>query len=458
MQTETDICIIGGGILGCMMARELGRYPVRTMLLEKKKDICTGITKANSAILYAGYDHKPHTLKSRMCLNGNNGIIELCEKLNVPIKRPGSIMFGFEETAEHVLKRKYEQGLENGVPGLRLLGRDEILALEPGLNPEVSLGLFAPTTGTVNPWELGIAAYENALVNGVSSFMQSEVTAIRYRHSFYELEVLDKAKGKIHFINAKGVINCAGIYADKVSEMLLSPRIRIRPTKAAYLLFSPQLKQMPKHILFYEPAKQEKGLTLVPTVDGKLLAGASEETASSLEDHATNSWGLDELKRKVSFVFPNLDTDRLLCNFAGVRPNPVDLLNGGKNVHGFAIRQEKEYPGFISLIGVKTPGLTCSLELAKYTIQKLFQGIGFNLKERKDFKEGTVSRKKEPSGRIICHCNQITEGQIREAFHRGATTVEGVKHRCCVTMGHCQGTRCRRLIEKILQEEQVSHV
>lgn len=461
MKHSYDICIIGGGILGCMAAREFSRYRVSTLLLEEKEDVCMGITKANSAVIYAGYDHKCKTQKSGMCVRGNAGMEKLCEELDVPFERCGSLMIGFGPKAEEVLKKKLEQGKRNQVPGLELLGREEVCAMEPYLNPDVTMGLYARTTATVNPWELGIAAFENAVENGLEACFGKKVTGIRRKESTepsFEIEITDVKTGKIEFVCVKGILNCAGIHADEIRNMLLPPRYVIRPTKASFLVFSRYLKQKVNHIVFYEPEEKRKGITLVPTTDGSFLAGGTQENALSRFDTATDREGLEALKQELQYLIPQIDFGELIHNFAGVRPNPWEIDEEEKSIPGFVIDGSQECPGLVSMIGVKTPGLTCSQKLAEYASTMLMDAVGIRPELKADYQPLRKSWKHRidtlHEGKVICHCGQITEEEIRLAVQSGVHSWEGLKHRFFTGMGRCQGSRCRSKIRNIIKEGQ----
>ena len=522
-----DICIIGGGILGCMAARELSRYQLKILLVEKEADVCCGITKANAGILYAGYDHKPGTRKGSMCVRGNARLPELCQQLDVPYKRTGSLMVGFGPNSEKVLRKKADQGRIKEVPGIELLTGAEVLTMEPLLNPGVTMGLYAPTTATVNPWELGIAVYENALANGCDVLLHREVEHIRYDRSIqprcggfgqsvrqrngdgkserinFEIILRDHTNGSSETIRTKGILNCAGIHADQIREMVLPPLVRIRPEKAAFLVFSSLLEQKPERIIFYEPEEKRKGLTLIPVTDGSLLIGTTEEEAHSRTDLSTTSTGLERLQQDLEFLVPSMDFNHLIRSFAGLRPRIYDVEDESRRIPGFVIDQSPACPEMVSLIGIKTPGLTSSQELAEYAIGLLLHGMQCSPETKKEFvtkrhsikrvvgdtlgKAGATSPVKADytsvddkagrtpragitditssygkadrmpsdittSGRILCHCNQITEAEVAEAIRRGATNIEGIRHRCGNGMGPCQGSRCEEKIWRFIQQ------
>ena len=259
-----DAAVIGGGILGSMTARSLRRWNISTVLLEQEDDVCRGITRANSAIVYPGYDNKPGSLKAAMTVRGNAHMESLCKELEVPFSRCGSLLVTYDGASVPKLERKLQNGIANGVPGLRLLTGGEAEVMEPMLRPGVAAALYAPTTGTVNPWLLGIAAYENALQNGAEAMLNTEVLAIQRTEDGYLLET---HRGPIF---AKTVFNCAGLYADRVQELCFGPDIRLEPDSAEYLVLDP-LAPKPGRVIFHQAQSCGKGITAIPCVEGNLL-------------------------------------------------------------------------------------------------------------------------------------------------------------------------------------------
>ena len=434
---RVDAAVIGGGILGCFAARSLMRWRVSAVLIEQAEDVCTGITLANSAIVYAGYDNKPGSLKAEMTVRGNAGFDSLCRELEVPFTRQGSLLVTYDGSSLLRLRRKWEQGLENGVPGLRMLTGREAEELEPMLNPGVAGALYAPTTGTVNPWQLGIAAFENAAKNGVIPMLNTAVTAIEAAKNGYLLKTTGED------ILCKVVLNCAGLFADRVQEMLFPPSVRLRWDGAEYLVLD-KLVQKPGHIIFHQSQSCGKGITAIPCVEGNLLLSGVRKPIDT--PFATTESGLRELEADAKNLFPGLDTGRIIRSFAAVRPNPY--LESGESLHDFCIAHPA--PGFYSLIGIKTPGLTCANELGMYLAE---QAAGFlDAPANPDFDPHRKSIPKTEDPDIVCQCEGVTRGQILEAIRRGATDVAGVKRRVGSGMGRCQGSRCSFAIEKLLEE------
>jgi len=294
-----DVIVIGGGLLGCFAARNLTRYHLKVALLEKREDLCTGISRANTAIIYSGCDTKPGTLKTSMCVRAAQGFPQLCDELGVRYSPCGSIMVSFGERGAEILRKKLKQGIENGVSGIKLLTREEVLELEPNIDGAVNSGLYVPDTGTVMPWELGLAAAENAVSNGADILLNTEVTGIeRIPNSPQGFKIYTN-KGTFF---ARYIINCAGMAADKVFGMLSAPSVRIVPTAGDYYILDTKTAGFIRHVIFHEPEEKGKGLTLVPTVDGNILVGPTERPG---DDFRTEQAGLDELRELVRQVIPN---------------------------------------------------------------------------------------------------------------------------------------------------------
>lgn len=433
---KTDAVVIGGGILGCFAARNLRKWNIPTLLLEAASDVCTGITRANSAIVYPGYDNKTGSLKAEMTVRANLSFDELCRDLEVPFSRSGSLLVTYEKESLPRLHKKLKQGQENGVPGLKLLSGPEAEAMEPMLRPGVAGALYCPATGTVNPWQLGIAAYENALQNGAQAMFESEVTAIQKTGEGYELTA---GKNRVF---CKAVINCAGMHADQVQEMIYPSPVFLKLDGAEYLVFDRAAKK-PEQIIFLQASQCGKGITAIPCTEGNLLiSGVRKDMDVAF---STTLEGTEENIKAAKELLPELETKNVIRSFGALRPNPHR--KNKENLGDFCISQPA--PGFYSLIGIKTPGLTCSNELGKYIAQKCADYL--NASPNTDFNPRRPSIDNR-SGPIVCQCEGITEGQIKQAIARGAKTVEAVKRRTGTGMGACQGSRCSTEILKLLKQ------
>ena len=431
-----DAVIIGGGILGCFAARNIKRWNLSAIVLEQEEDVCKGITRANSAIVYPGYDNKPGSRKAEMTVRGNAGMEALCRELDVPFSRCGSLLVTYDASTVSRLEKKLENGVLNGVPGLRLLSGAEAEAMEPMLRPGVEAALYAPTTATVNPWQLGIAAFENALQNGVKAGLGSQVLAIKNREDGFLVETDQES------YCCKVVLNCAGLFADQVQELLFPPTVRLNLDGAEYLVLD-KLAEKPSRVIFHQADSCGKGITAVPCVEGNLLISGVRKSMGI--PFATTAAGLAQLHEDAKRLLPSVDLSKVIRSFGAVRPNPYR--ENGESIHDFQI--ENPAPGFFSLIGIKTPGLTCANELGMHLAQEAASYLGAEKNPEFDPKRRKISEK---DNEIICQCEQITKAEIIEAIHRGAVTVDGVKRRVGSGMGRCQGSRCSDAIEKLLEE------
>ena len=452
---DFDVVVIGGGLLGCFAARNLCRWKLHIALLEAREDVCTGVSRANTAIVYPGCDHKPGTLKAEMTVRANARFGSLCEELDLPFSRCGSLMVSFGERADAVLKKKYKNGQAMGVPGLRLLTGEEALKLEPSLAPGVSSALYAKTSGTVNPWELGIAASENAKANGAELCLNTRVLDIRQTTDGYRIE----SDQGVFFCRA--VINCAGLAADRVQGYFRPPSVRVVPDAADYLILDRAVEHKPTHIIQYEPEDGGKGFNAVPTVEGSLLLGPSERELTA--PFAVSAEGLAFVRERAAFVLPGLDLNGTIRSFAAVRPNPQR--EDGSGIGSFVI--ENPAPGFRSLIGIKTPGLTCADELGLYVAEKLASELGAAKNERfcgrrrgiqktrgmDPERRAALVRENPDYGEIVCVCEDVTKAEVLEAIRRGAVTIDAIKRRTGACMGRCQGGRCGQKLAEFLSKE-----
>lgn len=467
-----DVIVIGGGLLGCFSARSLSRYRLKTLLLEAREDLCTGISRANSAIIYSGFDTKPGTKKSSMCVNAAQNFNILCSELGVRYSQRGIMMVCSGPKGENVLHKKLEQGLENGVHGIRLLSKEEVLNLEPTLSPNVRLGLYAPQAGTVIPWELGMAAAENAVHNGAEIRLNAKVTNIERVSDGYKVSV-----GETAFFT-HGIINCAGLYADEILEKVQEPSVRIFPSSGDYFVLDTKASGCISHVVLYESEEKCKGLTLVPTVDGNILVGSSRIPSREKDCFETSREGFDTINGYISEIIPNLPMEHVIRSFGAIRPNPYyvkfDFETGSylpyeKRIDDFTIIESEENRAFLSLIGIKTPGLTCAEALGRHIADRMAVLLSAERNSEFDpkrpaplklndipFEERARMIRKDPSyGKIVCRCRKISEGEIIDSIHMfpGAVTVDGVKRRTGACSGRCQGSFCTQRIIEILAHE-----
>lgn len=447
-------------MLGCFAALDLSKYDLRVALLEAREDVCSGISKANTAIVYSGCDNKPGTLKAELCVRANSRFDALCAALGVRFSRCGSLMTAFGPKGEGKLKRKFEDGLQNKVPGLRLLSGDEAREIEPTLSKEVTLALHAPSTGVVDPFELCFGAFECAKANGAEAFFNCPVTGIEQRNGGYSVNT---AQGTF---KAKGIVNCAGLAAHLVASMVGECRVGVFPDFADYTVLRQGLQVAPKTVIFSESEEKGKGVTVTPTADGNILIGPSKRKNGL--DWETDEAELKAMQAECLKVIPGLSVNEAIRSFGAVRPNPFYLDENGqkseKSIHSFAI---EEGDGFLSLLGVKTPGLTCANELGEYAARKMAEYLhaganrDFLLSRAAPLRTAELSpdeldrliKKDSAYGRVICRCGRVTEGEVVDAIRRGATTLDGAKRRTGALMGECQGAVCRSKIVEILARE-----
>ena len=430
-----DSVVIGGGVLGAFVLRSLRRYDISCILLEASGDIAGGITRANTAIVYTASDNRPGSLKAEMAKRANENFHELCNDLGVRFSRCGSLMVSFGEKGDEVLRKKLIQGEENGVRGMKIISGSEAKMLQPLLSENVTTALYSPMTGTVNPWELTIAAFENAVQNGAQAKMNAKVIDIIPTDEGYEV----KTENDVFF--AKTVFNCAGLEADKIHSLVSNDWIRLSIDGADFIVFD-KYAPKPDMIIFHE-TENGKGITAVPTVEGNLIVDSPPREADNSFD--TTSEGLDYIIENLNKVLPELDTKRIIRSFGALRPNPHKP--DGRSIHSFCI--ENPSPGFYSLIGIKTPGLTCTDEIGKYLAGFAVEYLSAKINEDFDPVRKTGDH---IGGEIICLCENITKGEIISAIKRGAKDIHGIKRRTGALMGKCQGSRCSIKIKKILEE------
>ncbi len=455
-----DVTIIGAGIIGTAIARELSKYQLKILIVDKENDVANGTTKANSAIVHAGYDAKVGSLKAQTNVLGNAKYEKLCKELNVPFKRIGSLVVAFNQEEMETLEELLQQGKANGVPNLQLLNQQKIREIEPNLSKEIVGALYAPTAGITGPFELAIALAENAIENGVELLLNSPVTKIIKKNNHYEVTAGEDT------INCKYIINCGGVHADEINNLVNEESFKILPNRGEYNIFDKSVGNYVNSVIFQTPTKHGKGVLVLPTVHGNLLIGPTADEAHHPQAVETTSEGLNFLREKASKVVPNFSFYTVITSFAGIRAKVA--------TNDFIIEESKESKGFINVAAIDSPGLTAAPAIATMVVDML-QSIMGDLKINENFnpnrrpvihfmelskEEKADLIKKDPSyGRIICRCENITEGEIVDIVKRkaGATTLDAVKRRARAGMGRCQGGFCGpRVMEIIARELQIN--
>jgi len=451
-----EVAIIGAGVIGTLIARELSRFKADVALLDKSNDVAGGSTKANSGIIHAGYDAEPGTSKARFNILGNPLFDVLCEQLDVRFDRIGSLVVAFSRSERETVEQLYRRGIQNGVAGLRIIEREELLSLEPNLDEAAVCALHAPQAGIVDPWEIAVAAAENAADNGVEVIFNFPVEAIERDNGWFRLI------GPAGEIRARRLINCAGVFADRIHEMVSPPSFSIIARKGQYFVLDKAAGQLVNHVIFQCPTRAGKGVLVTRSVHGNLLVGPDAQEIEDREDLATTRERLDFVRRSAGKISKRIPFGEVIRSFSGLRATP--------NTKDFIIQECEEVPGFFDAAGIESPGLTAAPAIARYLRELLAEVVG-GLEERKGFdprrrrvirfmdlpegRKNELIRKDPRFGRIICRCEQVTEGEIVDAIHRkvGARTLDGVKKRVRPGMGRCQGGFCGPQVLEILARE-----
>lgn len=448
-----DIAIIGAGVSGTAIARELSRYQTKICVLEREEDVCCGTSKANSAIIHAGYDAEPGSLKAKLNLRGNQMMDQLAKDLDFPFRRNGSLVLCLDEKDLPNLQKLYERGITNGVKGLQILNKEEVRAMETNISDQVIAALYAPTGGIVCPFHMTIAFAENACANGTVFHFNTEVKNITRRQNIWEIET---TKGTFE---AGCIINAAGVYADKLHNMVSQKKIHITPRKGEYCLLDKTAGTHVSHTVFTLPGKLGKGVLVTPTVHGNLLIGPTAADIEDKEGVNTTREGLDEVLQKSAASVKNIPARQVITSFAGLRAHE----DGDDFIIG---ETEKD---FIDCAGIESPGLSSAPAIGEMVAELLKEK--YNLKEKEDFistRKGITDPSKlfleernalihrEPAyGNIICRCEMVTEGEIIDAIRRplGAKSLDGVKRRTRAGMGRCQSGFCSPRVMEILARE-----
>lgn len=451
---QYDVLIIGAGVTGCAIARELSHTGLKIALSDACDDVAMGASRANSAIVHAGYDCVPGTLMAKLNVRGNEMFDDVCESLNVPLLRVGSFVIAFGEEDEKELNNLLERGRANGVPGLEIISGERAREMEPKLSDDVTAALWAPTAGITCPYELTIAMSENARANGADILLRKRAVAIDYANDEFTVKFEDGTS-----VSAKYVVNAAGVYADEVARLIGDDSFTISPRKGEYMLLDKQALCVGT-VIFQTPSKLGKGVLVSPTVDGNIFAGPTAQDKVEKNDTQTTPEGLAELKKFSLKSVPTLNLRQVITSFAGVRAQP--------STGDFIIRPSDKNAHFIHAAGICSPGLSSAPAIAEY-VRGLIKEAGADTAERADaiyvrehakpFRqmdadERAEAYKRNPLyGRIICRCETVTEAEIVDAIHRGATTVDGVKRRTRAGMGRCQGGFCAPRVMEILSRE-----
>lgn len=453
--TIFDICIIGAGVVGANIARELSKYKLKIIMLEKMKDVSLGATKANSGIVHGGYAAKNGTLKAQLCYKGNRMYKELNKELNFGYRKTGSMVLAFREEERRELKKQYENGIKNGVKGLKIIDAKEILKMEPNINTNIVAGLYCEEAGVTSPYEFTIALMENAIKNGVKLKLKAEVLDIKKKKDYFEIGT-EKEQYK-----SKYIINAAGVYSDHIASMVGENNFKIIPRRGQYIILDKGTGEKVHHVIFQVPTKEGKGILVTSTYHGNLLIGPNAEEVSYKEDIGTEKTALDKIIETAKKSVPNFNLIKTIRTFSGIRATPST---------GDFIIEETNTKGFINVAGIESPGLTASPAIALYVVE-ILEKMGIKFIKKEDFNpyrppiitEKDISPEEikerlfiQPSPeKIICRCEVVSEGEIVDALHRNIdiNSPDSVKLRTRAGMGRCQGAFCENRVREIIARE-----
>jgi len=457
MERRLRVVVIGAGIVGALIAREFTKYACDVCLLEQEIEAGWGVTKANSAIVHGGYDDEPATIRAKFCAQGNQMYDSLSKELNIDFQRTGSYVLAFSDEDILHLEGLLTQAKTNGVIGCRIDRRDEVLTRQPKLNKMMKAAFWCPSAGITEPWMIAMAAVESMQLNGGRFFPGNPVIGVDVDHK----GAVRGVRTSQEFFHADIVVNASGLYADRITQMVGLDPLLLYPRKGEYILLDKKMGSIVSAVIFPVPTKQSKGILVVPTVDGGVLLGPTAEDLDQrcIEDTSTTRIGLERIKSLVHRLVPDIDESQTVKTFAGLRPEtPLkDFVVG-----------PTEIKGFFQAAAMRSPGLTSAPAIAKYMATEAVQeGIGIQLTSNPHFRPNVPKyiRTSEQSltqwdelvakdpryGKMICVCNKITEGEIRDAIIRGARTVDGIKFRTRAGFGHCQGGFCLPKVVELLQ-------
>lgn len=449
-----DVTVIGAGVIGGMTARRLSAYNLKVCLLEKENDVAMGATKANSAIVHAGFDAKEGSLKAKFNVKGSEMMAQTAKDLGVKYKNNGSIVIGFNDEDRATLEDLLQRGVDNGVKNLSILEKEELKKLEPNISDNAICALYAPTGAIICPYELTVAAVGNAMDNGAELKLNFEVTDIRKTNDGFEVVSGDEV------VKTRCIVNAAGLYADRIAAMVGDTSFDIHPRRGEYILLDKECGDIVSHTIFRTPSKMGKGILVSPTVDGNLLTDPTSVDMEDKEDKATTAEGFAKIIGETCENVEGVPFNKTTTSFCGLR--------AAGSTGDFIINSP--IPGFINLAGIESPGLSASPAIAEYVAEMLAEQ-GVVLEEKKDynptrvamhaFREATIEEKNEvikkdkSYGKIVCRCEGVTEGEILNAIRTNPrpTDLDGVKRRTRAQMGRCQGGFCSPYIVELLAKE-----
>ena len=454
---EVDIVVIGAGAVGTAVARELSKYEARVLVVDKRDDVGGDASKSNSSIICSGFDYPPNTLESTLCRAQRAMIEQLVKDLDIPFRMCGAIMPAVTREQYSLLPGIYQEAYRNHVYDVEYVSPQQILEMEPEVNPDVLGGLYIPRDAVIDPFLFVVAQAENAAENGVEFLLGCEVTGIGCANG--KIETVETTKGTIH---TKYVVNAAGLFCDDIADMVDERDFVVKPRKGQFFILDKNTPCRISHIIYPIPTPETRGKLLLPTIHGNILLGPTAEDLEDKEDHSVTEAGLEEVERDCRKLVPNIQIQDAITQYCGLRPNRIPA--------GFHIGLSQKTKGYLGISGIRSTGISTSLGIAKYVVN-LLQEAGAKLPFKFDyvrtrkgipcFREASMEERRRLQeenplyGKIICRCETVTEAEILEAIHRpvGATTVDGIKRRVRAGMGRCQGGFCGPQVIEILARE-----
>jgi glycerol-3-phosphate dehydrogenase len=450
-----DVLIIGAGVIGASVARAISKYELKVIVVEKHGDVCEETSKANSGIVHSGYDAKPGTLKAKFNLKGNKMMKAFCERYQVPYRNNGSLVLAFAEEDIIKLEALKTQGEKNGVEGLRILSKEDVLAMEPNLSEGVTAALYAPTGGIVDPFELTIAQAEVANINGTEFKFNALVTDIVKNDGYFTVTVNGTP------VQTKTIINCAGVFSDEINNLVSNHKLQITPRKGEYCLFDKEVGHLVDKTIFQLPTAYGKGVLVTPTAENNLLIGPTAYDIFDKTDMSTTPEGLKEVLSKAKQSIKNVPTGFIITAFSGLRAT--------ESKGDFIIGEASDVSGFYNAAGIESPGLTAAVVIGDYLAEQVTEKLKAKLKTSyqdgrpklirfeplKIEEKAELIKQNHEFGKIICRCEMVTLAEIKDAIHRplGARTIDGVKRRTRAGAGRCQGGFCGPKVLDILAKE-----
>lgn len=450
-----DVIIIGAGVIGSSIARELSKYQCKVCVLEGDSDVACGASKANSGIIHAGFDALPGTLKAKLNVEGSKMFERLSKELDFPYEKNGAMVLCFDKKDYKKLEELKLKGEKNGVSNLSILNKEELLQLEPNLNDDVVAGLYAPTGGIVCPYEMTIAFAENACMNGVEFYFRNKVTSISKKEDRFRVETVSNTyEGKI-------VINAAGVHADDIHNMVSKNKFKIIGRKGEYCLLDKTVGSLTSRTLFQLPTVMGKGVLVAKTIDNNILIGPSAQDVMDKSDTSTTNEGMNEVIEKAKLTLKELPVNKTITSFSGIRAHSIG--------DDFIIGEAEDVSGFIDVAGIESPGLSSAPAIALMIEEIVVHRLNPDKNEKfNPFRKGIhkfanmdneerreLMKESSAYGKVVCRCETVTEGEILEAIHRplGARTLDGIKRRTRAGMGRCQSGFCATKIVSILARE-----